>query len=55
VIDEQLGPAVEEIAEGLRAGLGLEVVVLFDRHPGQPAPLPGQLVSPASELLLLYQ
>src|SRR6266536_1427320 len=55
VVDEQLGAAVEEIGEGLRALLRLEAVVLLDRHPGQLAPLPGQLVAPAGELLLLLQ
>ena len=55
VVDEQLGAAVEEIGEGLRAVLGLEPVVLLDRDPGQLAPLPGQLVAAAGELLLLLQ
>jgi hypothetical protein len=55
VVDEKLGAAVEEIGEGLRALLRLEAVVLLDRDPGELAPLPGQLVSPAGELLLLLQ
>src|SRR5439155_21933243 len=40
---------------GLRALLGLEAVLLLDRDPGQPAPLLGELVAPAGELLLLLQ
>src|SRR5205814_2821128 len=55
VVDEQLGAAVEELGEGLRAVLRLEAVVLVDPDPGQLAPLPGQLVAPAGELLLLLQ
>ena len=55
VVDEQLGAAVEEIGERLRAVLGLEPVVLLDRDPRQLAPLPGQLVAAAGELLLLLQ
>src|SRR5439155_27231053 len=55
VIDQQLSAAVEEVGQGLRALLGLEAVLLLDRDPGQPAPLLGQLVAPAGELLLLLQ
>src|SRR5207342_2043727 len=35
--------------------LGLEAVVLLDRHPQQPAALLGQLVPPPRELLLLLE
>src|SRR5207248_7343680 len=55
VVDEQLGAAVKELCEGLRAVLRLEAVVLLDRDPGQLAPFPGQLVAPAGEFLLLLQ
>ena len=55
VVDEQLGAAVEEIGEGLRAVLGPEPVLLLDPDPRQPAPLPGQLVAAAGELLLLLE
>jgi hypothetical protein len=55
VVDDQLGAAVEQIGESLRAVLGLEPVVLLDRDPGQLASLPGQLVAAAGELLLLLQ
>ena len=55
MVDEQLGAAVEQIGEALRAGLGIEDVVLLDRNPGQLAPLPGHLVAAARELLLLFQ
>src|SRR5205085_5244814 len=55
VVDEQLGAAVEEIGEGLRTVLGLEAVVLLEWDRGQLAPLPGQLVAAAGELLLLLQ
>src|SRR5262249_16602832 len=55
VVDEQLGAAVEELGEALSAVLGLEPVVLLDWDPGQLAPLPGQLVAAACELLLLLQ
>src|SRR5205823_9740303 len=55
VIHEQLGAAVEEIGQGLHAVHGHEPVVLLDRDPRQLAPLPGQLVAAAGELLLLLQ
>src|SRR5437764_85144 len=55
VIDKQLGAAVEEIGERLRAALGLESVFLPHRDPGQLAPPPGQLVAATGELLLLLQ
>jgi hypothetical protein len=55
VVDEQLGPAVEEIGEALSAVLALEPVVLLDRDPGQLAPLAGQLIAAACELFLLLE
>ena len=53
VVDEQLRPTVEELGERLRPRLGLEAVVLLDRHPGELAPLTRELVAAAGELLLL--
>jgi hypothetical protein len=35
--------------------LGLEAVVLLDRHPGEHPPLPRELVVVAGELLLLRE
>jgi len=52
---DQLGAAVEQAGEGLRAAAGLEQVVLLDRDPRQLASLSGQLVAAAGELLLLCQ
>src|SRR3954470_17423798 len=41
VVGEQLRAAVEQLAEGLLAVLGVEDVLLLDRYPGQVAPLLG--------------
>jgi hypothetical protein len=45
VVDDELRPAIEEIAKGLGAGLGLETVVLLDQRPGKLPALPGELVA----------
>src|SRR6266446_10001049 len=55
VIDHQLAASLEELAERLRPVLALEGVLLFDKLPGQIAPLPAQLVTHPGELLLLRQ
>src|SRR5258705_2641525 len=55
VIDNQLASSFEDVAERLRPVLALEGVLLFDELPGQIAPLPTQLVTHPSELLLLRQ
>src|SRR6266498_5974754 len=52
VVDEQLRATVEELGERLRPRLGLEAVVLLDRHPGELPPLPRELVAASGELLL---
>src|SRR5215207_9772072 len=55
VVDEQLRAAVEELGKRLRPLVGLEAVLLFDRHPGQLLPLARKLVVAACELLLALQ
>src|SRR5919202_2284120 len=55
VVDEQLGAPVEQLGERLGALLGLEAVLLLDRHPGKFPPLLRQLVVAAGELLLLRE
>src|SRR3954469_8063424 len=50
VVGEQLRAAVEQLAQRLLALLGVEDVVLLDRHPGQLTPLLGDL---ARELRVL--
>src|SRR5215217_5148079 len=55
VVDEQLRATVEELAERLRPRLGLEAVVLLDRHPGKLPPFPRELVAATGELLLLRE
>src|SRR5215204_1941250 len=55
VVDEQLRATVEELRERLRPRLGLEAVVLLDRHPGKLPPLPRELVVAVGELLLLRE
>src|SRR5436190_1153004 len=55
VVDEQLRATVEELGERLRPRLGLEAVVLLDRHPGKLPPLPRELVAATGELLLLRE
>ena len=55
VVDEQLRATVEEVGERLRAVLGLEPVVLLDRHPGELPPLLRELVTAMGELLLLRE
>jgi hypothetical protein len=54
VVDEQLRAAVKQIGECLRPVIGIEPVVLLDWDPRQLAPLSGQLVASAGELLLLF-
>src|SRR4051812_15754175 len=53
VIDEELRTTAEELGERLRPSLGLEAVVLLDRHPGELPPLPRELVAAAGGVLLL--
>src|SRR5215208_7144628 len=55
VVDEQLRTAVEELGERLRPFLGLEHVLLVDRHARELGALPSQLVTPARELLLALE
>jgi hypothetical protein len=55
VVDEQLGAAVEELRQGLRAVVGVEAVLLLDPQPRQLAALPGQLVAHPGVLLLALQ
>src|SRR5262249_35024894 len=53
VVDEQLRAAVEQLGQRSRALLGLEAVLLLDRHPGELASLPSKLVAAPGVLLLL--
>src|SRR6266536_5373237 len=55
VIDDQLAAAVEELGQCLLAFGSVEDILLLDRLPGQRLPLSGQLVTRASELLLLRE
>src|SRR5262249_6436466 len=52
VVDEELGPAGEQVAQGLLAVDRVEDVVLVDPHPRKGAALTSQLVAPARVLLL---
>src|SRR5690242_19884971 len=45
VVGEQLRASVEELGEGLLAVLGVELVLLLHRDPGQPAALLGHLLA----------
>src|ERR1019366_8138485 len=53
VVDDQLTPAVEHLAQRLHAALALELVVLLDQLPRELTPLAAQLVAESRELLLL--
>src|SRR5262249_61933022 len=44
VVGEELRAAIEELGERLPAILGVELVLLLDRDPGQIEPLPLDLV-----------
>jgi hypothetical protein len=52
VVDDELRAAVEKLGQRPRPGLGVEAVLLVDRHPRQLAALARELVVAASELLL---
>src|SRR5262249_61149328 len=52
VVAEQLAAAVEQLRQPAGAVVGVETVVLLHRHPGQFAPLPGELVADPCVLLL---
>src|SRR5712692_4683467 len=52
---QKLGAPVEQLGERLRTRVGVEAVLLFDRHPWQLATLPGELVARPRELLLARQ
>jgi hypothetical protein len=45
VVDEQLGPPVEQLDERLLAFVRVEVVLLLDRDPGKLASLLRELVA----------
>src|SRR6185437_14243644 len=51
-VDEQLRPPPEEVGQRCVAVLGLEDVVLLNRHPRQLPPALRQLVAAAGVLLL---
>jgi hypothetical protein len=53
VVDEQLRAPVEQVGQRARAVLGLEAVLLLDRHPWQLAALTVELALAPVELLLL--
>ena len=55
VVDDELGPAVEELAEGLGAVLGVEAVLLLDRHPRELAAQARELVAASRQLLLALE
>jgi hypothetical protein len=55
VVDEQLRASVEELGQGLGPVVGLEAVLLLDRHPGKLPPLPREFVAATGELLLLRE
>src|SRR5262245_42323343 len=55
MIDDQLGAALEEVAECPRPVLALEAVWLLDELPRELAPLTAQLVAHVGELFLLRQ
>jgi hypothetical protein len=55
VIAAPVRSAVEEVGQRLRPVLGVEAVVLVDGYPLQRLPLASELVTPASERLLLFQ
>jgi hypothetical protein len=52
VVDEQLRAAVEQPGQSLCPGVGLEVVGLLERDPGQLEPLAGELVAATRQFLL---
>ena len=52
MIDEELRTAVEQLGERLLSRLGLETILLLERHPGQLAAGPGDLVAEPGVLLL---
>jgi hypothetical protein len=55
VVDVELRAPVEELGQGLRAGDGVKLVLLLDRHPRQLEPLFGELVAAAGQLLLALE
>src|SRR2546423_6866979 len=55
MVDEQLRATIEELGERLRPRLGLEAVVLLDRHPGELPPLLRERVAAPGELLLFRE
>src|SRR6266576_5409115 len=52
VVDDQLRPTVEQLRKGACAGLGVEAVLLFERHPRELAALLRDLVGEPRVLLL---
>src|SRR5262245_25998974 len=52
VVDEQLGPPVEQIDERLLALVRVEAVLLVNLHPGELASQPRELVAESRVLLL---
>jgi hypothetical protein len=52
VVDEQLRATVEDVVERLRPLVGLEGVLLLDRHPGELLAPAGELIALAHVLLL---
>jgi hypothetical protein len=52
VVDQKLGPAVEELGQGPRPVIRVESVLLLDRDPRQLATLSRQLVRHPGVLLL---
>src|SRR3954469_12548370 len=53
VVEDQLAPALEQVRECDLPLRALELIVLLDLRPRQPAPLRGKLVAPPRQLLLL--
>ena len=54
-VDDQLAAPVEQVEQARRPVRALEAVVLLDGHPRHPAPLGGERVAGAGELLLLHE
>ena len=55
VVDDELGPSVEELGERPAPVLGVEAVLLLHRYPRQLAAQARELVAAARELLLLLE
>ena len=54
-VDDQLAAAVEQVVQARGSVRPLEAVLLLHRQPRHPAPLGGQGVAGAGELLLLHE